>query len=48
MLRPQRRATHQEMDAGRSCGACHDGKRAFATSDGERCEGCHTGEAVTP
>ena len=33
---------HAEMDKGALCGACHDGKKAFATSDG--CETCHEGE----
>jgi c(7)-type cytochrome triheme protein len=44
MLHPLRRATHEEMDAGRSCGACHEGKTAFATTDGDRCDRCHGAE----
>jgi c(7)-type cytochrome triheme protein len=30
--------THAEMDKGRYCGACHDGKKAFALDD---CAACH-------
>ena len=45
MLHPVRHATHDEMDHGRSCGACHDGKKAFATSDPDRCDRCHSTEA---
>jgi c(7)-type cytochrome triheme protein len=44
MLRPARRATHEAMDAGKSCGTCHDGKAAFATADENACERCHSGE----
>jgi c(7)-type cytochrome triheme protein len=39
MLRPARRITHDEMNAGRLCGTCHDGKQAAATSDD--CTHCH-------
>ena len=41
ILHPTRRTTHAAMEAGRSCGACHDGKRAFGVQDAERCETCH-------
>ena len=41
MLTSVLRPTHAEMDAGRECGLCHDGKRAFATSDPDACESCH-------
>lgn len=41
MLRPARTTLHAEMDAGRSCGICHDGKAAFATADTESCSRCH-------
>jgi c(7)-type cytochrome triheme protein len=30
--------THNSMKAGRACGACHDGKKAFAAED---CAMCH-------
>ncbi len=30
--------THDTMKAGRACGACHDGKKAFAADD---CTMCH-------
>lgn len=29
----------KEMEAGKSCGACHDGKTAFSVKD--KCESCH-------
>jgi c(7)-type cytochrome triheme protein len=32
--------THQQMQAGRACGACHDGRGAQAVS-ALRCEDCH-------
>jgi c(7)-type cytochrome triheme protein len=41
MLTSSLTPTHAEMDAGRECGLCHDGRRAFATSDSEACESCH-------
>jgi c(7)-type cytochrome triheme protein len=44
MLRPSRRVTHAEMDAGASCGSCHDGRKAFGTADTERCDACHRGD----
>ncbi len=31
-------ATMKQMEKGQSCGACHDGKRAFALND---CTKCH-------
>jgi c(7)-type cytochrome triheme protein len=34
---------HREMDGGGSCGSCHDGRAAWATSDAEFCTSCHTG-----
>lgn len=44
MLHPSHGTTHAAMDAGRSCGQCHDGTHSFATTDGERCETCHKGD----
>lgn len=32
--------THQEMDAGRFCGACHDGTAAAGINELD-CESCH-------
>jgi c(7)-type cytochrome triheme protein len=32
--------THTEMDKGRYCGSCHNGKKAFALDD---CAACHEG-----
>jgi c(7)-type cytochrome triheme protein len=42
ILRPAGRMTHEEMDAGKKCGACHDGKTASGVQ--EDCDSCHTGE----
>jgi c(7)-type cytochrome triheme protein len=39
MLHPAGRMTHDEMNAGRLCGACHDGKTASGVE--ESCEHCH-------
>lgn len=33
--------THADMEAGRSCGACHDGRAAFSAADSDACELCH-------
>lgn len=32
--------THADMEAGRACGACHDGKTAAAPKE-QACEVCH-------
>lgn len=45
LVRPTRATSHQEMDAGKSCGTCHDGKKAFGTADPSSCATCHTGAA---
>lgn len=29
------------MEEGKSCGACHDGKKAFGVKDKATCEKCH-------
>jgi len=44
MLRPARQVTHTDMDAGRSCGACHNGQMAFGSTDPAGCARCHAGE----
>ncbi len=44
MLRPTHRVTHAEMDAGKSCGACHNGQVAFGPTDPAGCNRCHVGE----
>jgi c(7)-type cytochrome triheme protein len=31
----------EEMNAKKQCGTCHDGTKAFATSDKESCGKCH-------
>jgi len=30
------------MEKGKSCGACHDGKKAFGVADKKRCASCHS------
>jgi c(7)-type cytochrome triheme protein len=35
------RVTHEQMEAGRQCGACHDGKAARGLED---CAACHRDE----
>ena len=39
MLKPAGKMTHDDMNAGRSCGLCHDGKAATGVQDD--CEHCH-------
>ena len=36
---------HKAMNAGASCGLCHDGKQAFGVRDATACGSCHAGEA---
>jgi c(7)-type cytochrome triheme protein len=36
------------MDAGRSCGACHDSRKAFGTQDPESCAVCHESASAAP
>jgi c(7)-type cytochrome triheme protein len=43
ILHPKRRFLHDEMNAGRSCGLCHDGKSATSTTDSDSCATCHAG-----
>jgi c(7)-type cytochrome triheme protein len=43
ILAPTTRITHREMNAGASCGACHDGKHAFDVRANESCVSCHAG-----
>jgi len=33
--------TMKDLDAGKFCGTCHDGKKAFSTSDKAACAKCH-------
>jgi len=39
MLKPVGRMTHDDMNAARLCGVCHDGKTAVGVQDD--CEHCH-------
>ncbi len=40
ILRPTRAVTHDEMNAGKKCGVCHDGRTASGVQDD--CDHCHT------
>jgi c(7)-type cytochrome triheme protein len=33
--------TMKDMEAGKTCGACHDGKKAFGVADKAACGKCH-------
>ena len=46
ILSPTLRITHAEMDAGRSCGGCHDGEHAFDTKSATSCALCHVGRVT--
>lgn len=46
ILSPTLRITHAEMDAGRSCGGCHDGEHAFDTKAATSCALCHVGRVT--
>jgi c(7)-type cytochrome triheme protein len=43
MLRRAPEPVHRDLDAGKSCGLCHDGKRAFGVRDRSACRTCHAG-----
>jgi c(7)-type cytochrome triheme protein len=45
ILAPTERISHAEMDAGRSCGTCHDGRHAFGVRAKESCPLCHVGRS---
>ncbi len=36
--------TMEALNAGRFCGACHNGTTAFSTKDPKKCHECHKGE----
>ena len=43
MLSPKHRESHVAMNAGGSCGGCHDGRKAFGVRDASSCRTCHSG-----
>lgn len=46
LFKMQKGSTKFTMDAmaeGKACGACHNGQKAFAAMDGDRCLTCHKG-----
>ena len=44
MLRPTHRVSHADMEAGKSCGACHNGHMAFGPTEPAGCGRCHVRE----
>lgn len=36
-----KKVTMAQMEKGKSCGACHNGKVAFSVKDKESCSNCH-------
>ncbi len=38
---PSAKMTMKEMEAGKYCGACHDGIKAFSVTDKINCKRCH-------
>jgi c(7)-type cytochrome triheme protein len=43
MLQPIRQVSHGDMEAGKSCGACHNGQMVFGPTDPASCTRCHGG-----
>ncbi|WP_456417943.1 c(7)-type cytochrome triheme domain-containing protein [Thiolapillus sp.] len=41
MNRWRNNISHQQFDAGKQCGACHDGTMAFGVKDKKQCNKCH-------
>ena len=41
MKRWRNKISHKTIDSGEQCGACHDGKIAFAADDKKKCDLCH-------
>lgn len=50
ILHPAHHTSHEEMEAGKTCGACHDDKKAFGITNTDNCQNCHssTAEATAP
>ena len=48
LVHPTGKTSHEAMDAGKSCGTCHNGKDATATTDAESCGTCHAPEGGKP
>jgi c(7)-type cytochrome triheme protein len=42
-LSHKQRVTMAQMENGKSCGACHNGTKAFGVADEKHCETCHSG-----
>ncbi|HTX54249.1 MAG TPA: cytochrome c3 family protein [Candidatus Baltobacteraceae bacterium] len=41
MAKPAGPLKMADLNAGKECGTCHDGKKAFATSSKDNCVKCH-------
>lgn len=40
--------TMKDMQAGKYCGECHNGKRAFSVANAAECGKCHAGNVLAP
>ncbi len=41
MKKGESKATMKDMEAGKSCGGCHNGTKAFGVKDAATCAKCH-------
>src|SRR5512137_155864 len=46
-IRQKKHFTMAEMEATKSCGACHTGVKAFSVKDEKSCTKCHKGKPKT-
>lgn len=47
MKKGANKITMTDINAGKFCGACHDGKKAFKASDAANCGKCHMADSAT-
>ncbi len=40
--------TMRDMESGRSCGSCHNGRQAFAVNESSNCAKCHNNKGAAP
>ena len=41
MKKGETKATMKDMEAGKACGGCHNGTKAFGVKDAAKCGSCH-------
>ena len=41
MKKGETKATMKDMEAGKACGGCHNGTKAFSVKDAAKCGSCH-------